>query len=70
MNELKGAPVSTVPFPNSSNRTSERLVALRSERDTWFRSIMNADCACYIRLSDMKPTWAMRLRTREIDSRV
>jgi len=36
-------PVETVPLPNSSRRINERAVALRRAKDTWLRSIMNAD---------------------------
>ena len=36
-------PVERVPLPNSSRSTRERAVELRRAKDTWLRSIMNAD---------------------------
>lgn len=37
-----------VPFPNSSKSIKEREVELRKAKETWFKSIMKADCTCIV----------------------
>jgi hypothetical protein len=36
-------PVDKVPLPNSSSRIRDRDVQFRKAKETWFKSIMNAD---------------------------
>lgn len=38
-------PEEVVPLPNSSNRISDLAVEFRRASDTWFKSIINDDCA-------------------------
>ena len=39
-------PADKVPFPNSSRMISDRSVQFLNANETWFRSIMKADCSC------------------------
>jgi hypothetical protein len=61
--EERYEPVERVPLPNSSRRTRERAVELRRARDTWFKSIMNADWTF-----DTDSRVDMRVKTRASSS--